>query len=86
MANYYVICGIGYLPNKFPSAEIAEKHAKIAYYDGEPYKIVEGEAAFREEYLREYEKFSGKNSPDVRAIKNDKRWNCFISGFHLITD
>ena len=86
MANYYVIYEIGYLPNKFPSAEIAEKHAKIAYYNGEPYKIVEGEAAFREEYLRAYEKFSGKNSPDVRAIKNDKKWNRFISGFHLITD
>lgn len=86
MANYYVICGIGYLPNKFPSAEIAEKHAKIAYYDGEPYKIVEGEEAFRKEYLHEYEKFSGKNSSDARAIKNDKKWNRFISGFHLITD
>lgn len=86
MANYYVIWGIGYLPSKFETREKAEEHAKIAYYDGEPYKIVEGEEAFREEYLRAYEEFSGKDSSDVRAIKNDKKWNRFISNFRFAVE
>lgn len=86
MANYYVIWGIGYLPRKFETREKAEKCAKIAYYNGEPYKIVEGEEAFREEYLRAYEEFSGKNSSDVRAIKNDKKWNRFISSFRFAVE
>lgn len=80
--HYFVICGIGYLPRRFETRELAEEHAKVAYYSGEAYKVVEGEEAFRSEYEAAWKKW---DKDEAKKIRNDKLWGRFIKNFHVCT-
>lgn len=81
MKNYYfVIYGIGYLPMKFETRELAEEEAKVAYYSGEEYKIVEGEEAFRSEYEAAWKRW---DEDEAKKIRNDKLWRPFIKNFNV---
>ena len=81
MQNYYfVISGIGYLPNKFETRELAEKEAKVFYYSGEEYKVVEGEEAFRSEYEAAWKE---QDENEAKKIRNDKLWGRFIKNFNV---
>lgn len=80
---YYVICGIGYIPSKFETKELAKEHADVVYYEGQKYEIVEGEEAFRAAYKAEYEKLGAAYAADVQDILDDKKWNRFIKFFTL---
>lgn len=81
MKNYYfVVYGIGYLPMKFETRELAEEHAKVAYYQGEKYKVVEGEEAFRSEYEAAWREL---DKDEAKKIRNDKLWGRFIKGFNV---
>lgn len=77
---YFVIYGIGYLPKKFETRELAEEHAKVFYYSGEKYKVVEGEEAFRSEYETAWKKW---NKDEAKKIRNDKLWERFIKSFNV---
>lgn len=81
MKNYYfVVYGIGYLPMKFETRESAEERAKVAYYQGEKYKVVEGEEAFRSEYEAAWREW---NKDEAKKIRNDKLWGRFIKSFNV---
>lgn len=83
MQNYYfVISGIGYLPIKFETRELAEEQAKI-FYDAEmieEYKVVEGEEAFRSEYEAAWKE---QDENEAKKIRNDKLWGRFIKNFNV---
>ena len=80
MQNYYfVISGIGYLPIKFETRELAEEKAKI-FYDAEMYKVVESEEAFRSEYEAAWKK---QDENEAKKIRNDKLWGRFIKNFNV---
>lgn len=80
MNYYFVVCGIGYIPVKFATRELAEEEAKVFYYQGEEYKIVEGEEAFRSEYEAAWKKW---DKDEAKKIRNDKLWGRFIRNFNV---